>query len=88
MNGKRITIAKKYEKKICIDRKIPVIVQNIDGPSEIVDKVKEFVIMYDVDKEDISNDINNVSRPETSLGRSGALYLSGVSLGFIRCEVF
>ena len=41
-----------------LDRRIPVIVQNIDGPSEIVEKVKDNVYMYDVD-EDLDNDINN-----------------------------
>tara|TARA_A100001037_G_scaffold45808_2_gene37073 strand:+ start:17989 stop:19254 length:1266 start_codon:yes stop_codon:yes gene_type:complete len=43
-----------------IDRGIPVIVQNIDGPKEIIDEVKEYIITYDVDW-DIDKDIINFS---------------------------
>lgn len=43
-----------------IDRGIPVIVQNIDGPKEIIEEVKEYIITYDVDW-DIDKDIINFS---------------------------
>ena len=44
-----------------LDRRIPVIVQNIDGPIEIVDKVKDYVYVYEVDQ-DIKADIDNFSK--------------------------
>ena len=45
----------------CLDRRIPLIVSNIDGPKEITEKVKEFVYQYEVDKTDMNNDISNLS---------------------------
>ena len=44
-----------------LDRRIPVIVQNIDGPVEIIDKVKDYVYIYKVDKENLNNDVDNFS---------------------------
>ena len=41
-----------------LDRMVPAIVQNIDGPSEIIDDLKDFVYMYTVDK-DYQTDIDN-----------------------------
>ena len=43
-----------------LDRGVPAIVQNIDGPKEIIDEVKDSVFMYNVDK-DINQDIANFS---------------------------
>jgi len=45
-----------------IDRGAPVIVQNIDGPKEIVEEVKEYVCMYNVDTDDYKQDILNFSK--------------------------
>ena len=45
-----------------IDRGVPVIVQNIDGPKEIVEEVKEHVCMYNVDTDDYKQDILNFSK--------------------------
>lgn len=42
-----------------LDRRVPAIVQNIDGPSEIISQVKEHVFMYDVNKKDIDKDVDN-----------------------------
>tara|TARA_B110000285_G_C15124375_1_gene619220 strand:- start:1254 stop:2543 length:1290 start_codon:yes stop_codon:yes gene_type:complete len=42
-----------------IDRRVPVIVSNIDGPKEIIDEVKECIITYEVDVDDYKNDIYN-----------------------------
>lgn len=39
-----------------LDRGVPAIVQNLDGPKEIVDEVKEHVFLYDV-HQDIEKDI-------------------------------
>lgn len=47
-----------------LDRRIPVIVQNIDGPSEIVEKVKDYVYMYEVDS-NLDNDVNNFTKALT-----------------------
>ena len=47
-----------------LDRRIPVIVQNIDGPSEIVEKVKNHVYMYEVDT-NLDNDVNNFTKALT-----------------------
>lgn len=44
----------------CLDRRIPVIVQNIDGPIEIVNKVKNNVYIYEVDKKSLKNDVDNL----------------------------
>ena len=41
-----------------LDRMVPAIVQDIDGPSEIIDDLKDFVYMYSVDK-DYQTDIDN-----------------------------
>ena len=35
-----------------IDRGIPVVVSNIDGPKEIIEEVKDNVYIYDVDVDD------------------------------------
>tara|TARA_B110000495_G_C23025017_1_gene608927 strand:- start:1363 stop:2622 length:1260 start_codon:yes stop_codon:yes gene_type:complete len=44
-----------------IDRRIPVIVSNIDGPKEIIEDVKEYIFTYEVDKDNYNNDIINFS---------------------------
>lgn len=44
-----------------LDRRIPAIVQNIDGPYEIMGKYKDYVYMYNVDKKDFKKDIKNYS---------------------------
>ena len=46
----------------CLDRRIPVIVSNIDGPKEIIEEVKENVYIYDVDVDNYTNDINNFTK--------------------------
>jgi glycosyltransferase involved in cell wall biosynthesis len=45
-----------------IDRSMPVIVSNIDGPKEIIDEVKEYVYTYEVDVDNYENDIENISK--------------------------
>lgn len=45
-----------------IDRGIPVVVSNIDGPKEIIEEVKDNVYIYDVDVDDYDNDIQNISK--------------------------
>lgn len=42
-----------------LDRRIPLIVQNIDGPSEIIKGYEKFVYMYNVDSDDLISDVNN-----------------------------
>ena len=44
-----------------IDRRIPVIVSNIDGPKEIIEEVKEYVFTYEVDTDNYQKDIINFS---------------------------
>ncbi len=44
-----------------IDRGIPVVVSNIDGPKEIIEEVKDNVYIYDVDVDNYANDIVNIS---------------------------
>jgi len=44
-----------------LDRRIPVIVSNIDGPKEIIEEVKEYVNTYEVDANNYDNDIINFS---------------------------
>ena len=41
-----------------LDRRVPAIVQNLDGPKEIIEGYEDNVFMYDVEK-DINNDIDN-----------------------------
>tara|TARA_Y100001936_G_C16047227_1_gene655394 strand:- start:344 stop:1663 length:1320 start_codon:yes stop_codon:yes gene_type:complete len=45
-----------------IDKGMPVVVSNIDGPKEIINDVKEYVYTYEVDVDDYSNDIINISK--------------------------
>ena len=45
-----------------IDRYVPVVVSNIDGPKEIIDEVKEYIYTYEVDIDNYKNDINNISK--------------------------
>ena len=45
-----------------IDRRVPVIVSDIDGPKEIIDEVKECVITYEVDVDNYKNDIHNFKK--------------------------
>ena len=42
-----------------LDRRIPVIVQNIDGPSEIIKGFEDCVYMYKVDSDSLINDVSN-----------------------------
>jgi len=42
-----------------LDRRVPAIVQDIDGPSEIIRGLEENVFMYNVNKEDMSKDVEN-----------------------------
>ena len=44
-----------------LDRGVPAIVQNIDGPKEIIDGFEDYVYTYEVDKEDYHQDIINFS---------------------------
>jgi glycosyltransferase involved in cell wall biosynthesis len=46
----------------CLDRRIPVIVSNIDGPKEIIEEVKDYVYIYDVDIDNYNNDIKNFTK--------------------------
>ena len=43
----------------CLDRRVPVIVSNIDGPKEIVEEVINHVYTYEVDVDRYENDIQN-----------------------------
>ena len=43
-----------------LDRGVPAIVQNLDGPKEIIDEVKDCVFLYDV-HQDIKKDIESFS---------------------------
>ena len=45
-----------------IDRGIPVVVSDIDGPKEIIEEVKDNVYLYDVDVDNYGNDIKNISK--------------------------
>lgn len=45
-----------------IDRSMPVIVSNIDGPKEIIEEVKDYVYTYEVDVDNYQNDIDNISK--------------------------
>jgi glycosyltransferase involved in cell wall biosynthesis len=45
-----------------IDRGIPVVVSDIDGPKEIIEEVRENVYIYDVDVDNYENDIINISK--------------------------
>ena len=42
-----------------LDRRVPVIVSDIDGPKEIIEEVKECIVTYDVDIDNYKNDIKN-----------------------------
>jgi len=42
-----------------LDRRVPLIVQNIDGPSEIIKGYEDYVFMYNVDSDDLIADVNN-----------------------------
>ena len=44
-----------------IDRRVPAIVSNIDGPAEIIKGYEEYVYTYNVDKNNYKNDIINFS---------------------------
>ncbi len=46
----------------CLDRRIPLIVANIDGPKEIIKGYEEYVYPYDVDIGDYPTDIDNCSK--------------------------
>ena len=45
---------------VVLDMRIPLIVGNLDGPKEITEKVKDFVYLYDVDKDSMDNDIDSL----------------------------
>jgi glycosyltransferase involved in cell wall biosynthesis len=42
-----------------LDRRVPAIVQDIDGPSEIIRGLEENVFMYNVNKDDMNKDVEN-----------------------------
>lgn len=44
-----------------IDRRVPAIVSNIDGPKEIIQGYEKYVFTYEVDKNNYNNDIINFS---------------------------
>lgn len=46
----------------CLDRRVPVIVSNIDGPKEIIEEIKEYVYPYEVDINNYENDIDNFTK--------------------------
>lgn len=46
----------------CLDRRVPVIVSNIDGPKEIIQEVIENVYTYEVDVDDYEKDIQNFTQ--------------------------
>lgn len=46
----------------CLDRRVPVIVSNIDGPKEIIQEVLENVYTYEVDVDDYEKDIQNFTQ--------------------------
>ena len=46
----------------CLDRRIPAIVSNIDGPKEIIEEVKDYVYIYDVNIDNYNNDIENFTK--------------------------
>ena len=46
----------------CLDRRVPVIVSNIDGPKEIIQEVLENVYTYEVDVDDYERDIQNFTQ--------------------------
>lgn len=43
----------------CLDRRVPVIVSNIDGPKEIIEEVINHVYTYEVDVDTYENDVQN-----------------------------
>ena len=45
-----------------LDRMIPAIVQDLDGPKEITSDVRDSVYLYQVDKDNLDNDIDNFSK--------------------------
>ena len=45
-----------------LDRRVPVIVSNIDGPKEIIEEVIENVYTYEVDIDNYQNDIQNFTK--------------------------
>ena len=46
----------------CLDRRVPVIVSNIDGPKEIIEEVMNNVYTYEVDVDNYQNDIQNFTK--------------------------
>lgn len=47
-----------------LDRRVPAIVQNLDGPSEIINELKEYVFMYEVEQ-DMDKDVDSFSEAVT-----------------------
>lgn len=45
-----------------LDRRVPAIVQDIDGPSEIISGKEDKVYIYNVDKKDMKQDIENFKK--------------------------
>ena len=45
-----------------LDRRVPVIVSNIDGPKEIIEEVIDNVYTYEVDIDNYQNDIQNFTK--------------------------
>ncbi len=76
----------------CLDRRVPVIVSNIDGPKEIIKEVMDHVYTYEVDVDNYQNDIINFTKtlkhtlninPET---RKKNAYLARKALDKLRPE--
>ena len=45
-----------------LDRRIPLILQDIDGPKEIIGNLRDYVYLYDVDRENWKKDVNNITK--------------------------
>ena len=43
-----------------LDRRIPLIMQDIDGPKEIIGDKRDYVYLYDVDRKNWKNDVDNI----------------------------
>ena len=45
-----------------LDRRIPLILQDIDGPKEIIGNLRDYVYLYDVDRKNWQKDVNNIQK--------------------------
>ena len=51
-----------YTTMDALDRRIPLILQDIDGPKEIIGNLRDYVYLYDVDRENWKKDVNNITK--------------------------